>query len=345
MNIYRIFLCCILSLISVGNAYGHALAPSLLEIVAEEGRYDVLWKTPKKTEKGVNLLPRLPEVCGKPINSSAQVVGMAYVIKYSVQCSQALEGQTVKIDDLSLASTNVVLRYIDNKGIKNHWLLSNDKTEIQIPLQKNASTIFVDYLVLGVKHLISGIDHVLFVIALMLLVQFGKKLIIAITAFTLGHSITLALSALDLVSLPQQPIEILIAITIMLVASDVIVSRRKGQTWLQRHPGLVTCFFGLIHGLGFAGVLSEVGLPGSDKVMALFAFNIGIEVGQLGIVFAWLVLVRLISIMVRKVDEIVVSDGPFAMPVRLQQALAYSIGCVGAYWVFDRSFTLLGGGI
>lgn len=321
----------------------HPLAPSLLEITETESGYDVLWKMPRKKEAGVNLAPLLPATCSKPIDPKTDATQSAYLINYKVECSESLKGQTVKIQGLQLATTNVVVRYIDVEGYKSHWLLSNENTELMIPLEKSASTIFSDYIVLGIEHLLGGIDHVLFVVALLLLVPMGRTLIIAITAFTLGHSITLALSALDLLAIPQQPIEILIAITIMLVASDVITSKSKGQTWLQRYPGMMTCLFGLIHGLGFAGVLGEIGLPPNDKIMALFAFNLGLEVGQLGVVFMWLAAAALISRFFASINRGVGTASPWLAFQRWQQLMAYTIGSVGAYWVFDRSFALLGG--
>jgi hydrogenase/urease accessory protein HupE len=180
------------------------------------------------------------------------------------------------------------------------------------------------YLVLGVEHILSGFDHLLFVIGLLFLVGFKRRLLLTVTAFTAAHSVTLALSALGLLTLRPPPVEATIALSIMLVAGEAL---RQRQTLARRWPAMVAFLFGLVHGLGFAGALKEIGLPDQHLWLALLTFNIGVEIGQLlTIGVAWLVY--------RAVRQL-----PVMAPARL--AALYAIGSLAAYWSCARIATVL----
>ena len=143
------------------------------------------------------------------------------------------------------------------------------------------------YGLLGIEHILSGVDHLMFVLSLAMLLGFGRHLVVAITGFTVAHSLTLALGALDWVRLPAGPVEAWIALSIVMVSAEAL-SERDSVT--RRFPFIVPLVIGLIHGLGFAGALSEVGLPGSHWASALLSFNLGVELGQLGVIgLGWLV--------------------------------------------------------
>lgn len=175
------------------------------------------------------------------------------------------------------------------------------------------------YLVLGVEHILSGFDHLLFVIGLLLLVGFNRRLVLTITAFTAAHSLTLASSALGLLTLRPPPVEATIALSIMLVAAEAL---RQRQTLARRWPALVAFLFGLVHGLGFAGALKEIGLPDNHLWLALLTFNVGVEIGQLVTVSAaWLAY--------RAVGKF-----PVMAPARV--ATLYGIGTMAAYWSCTR---------
>jgi hydrogenase/urease accessory protein HupE len=179
--------------------------------------------------------------------------------------------------------------------------------------------------VLGIEHILSGLDHLLFVLGLLFLVGFNRRLVGTITAFTVAHSLTLALSALGWLSLRPPPVEAAIALSIVLVASEALHER---ATLVRRWPAWVALLFGLVHGLGFAGALKEIGLPDNHLSVALLSFNIGVELGQLGVVGMACALWRALS-----------RWQPFTLA---RTPALYVIGIVAAYWSCDRIVGMAG---
>jgi len=190
--------------------------------------------------------------------------------------------------------------------------------------KRGMSEIARAYTVLGVEHILTGFDHLLFVLALLFLVGFNRRLLFTITAFTLAHSLTLALSALGLLTLRSPPVEATIALSIVLVAAEALHGRR---TLARRWPALVAFMFGLVHGLGFAGALKEIGLPQNHLPVALFTFNVGVELGQLLVVGVAYVIYRLFA------------GRPALVPTRAPAL--YAIGAVAAYWSIGRIVGIL----
>jgi hydrogenase/urease accessory protein HupE len=182
------------------------------------------------------------------------------------------------------------------------------------------------YTVLGIEHILTGFDHLCFVLALVLLVRGYRRLFWTVTAFTLAHSLTLALATLDLVHVPGPPVEATIALSIVFVASEIIQMHRGREGLAARQPWLVAFAFGLLHGLGFAGALAEVGLPQNSIPLALLFFNVGVELGQLFFIFAILVLVRVMSLIAADRIEL----------RRLVRVPAYLIGAIASYWAIER---------
>jgi hydrogenase/urease accessory protein HupE len=191
--------------------------------------------------------------------------------------------------------------------------------------RRGAGEIAKAYGLLGVEHILAGFDHLLFVISLLFLVGFNRRLVVTITAFTVAHSLTLALSALGLLTLRPPPVEATIALSIMLVAAEALNPR---QTLSRRWPALVAFGFGLLHGLGFAGALKEIGLPENHLPIALLTFNLGVEAGQLLVVAAAFGLYRLLV----------------GVPAFLQARVPalYAIGAMAAYWSIGRLAALAG---
>ena len=181
------------------------------------------------------------------------------------------------------------------------------------------------YGVLGVEHILSGLDHLMFVIGLLFLVGFNRRLLWTITAFTLAHSLTLALSALGLLTLRPPPVEATIALSIMLVASEAL---GKQQTLSRRWPALVAFLFGLVHGLGFAGALKEIGLPDNHLTVALLTFNLGVEAGQLMVVAACWALWRLLA--------------RWPRAAAASTPALYAIGSLAAFWTIGRVVAIVG---
>ncbi|MBC7173025.1 MAG: HupE/UreJ family protein, partial [Polyangiaceae bacterium] len=199
-----------------------------------------------------------------------------------------------------------------------------------VPARTLPAAAFVDYLGLGIEHLFTGLDHVLFVLSLLFVLTRTRALVAAVTSFTVGHSASLALSALDFVQLPSAPVEVAIALSLFMMALEILRRHRLGHGGeLERHPALLSGFFGLIHGLGFAGVLAETGLPSGAVPEALFGFNVGIELGQLALI----ALAMAIGIGARRLAASRLSH---ARPVA-----AYVIGSLAAMWVLERGLALV----
>jgi hydrogenase/urease accessory protein HupE len=180
------------------------------------------------------------------------------------------------------------------------------------------------YLQFGAEHIWMGIDHLLFVLALLLIVRGRRRLVWAITAFTVAHSITLAAATLGLVAVSQAPVEAVIALSIVFLASELVDQQRGGSGLTQRNPWIVAFVFGLLHGFGFAGALREVGLPAGDIPLALVSFNVGVELGQLAFVAGVLAL----ALVGRRIA--------MPTPAWLRLSAAYGIGSVSAYWLLER---------
>ncbi|MEE3328107.1 MAG: HupE/UreJ family protein [Myxococcota bacterium] len=266
-------------------AQSHAFAPSLLElkeIGGDSGRHVVAvrWKQPRARAAGSQLEPVLPQECVEDEPQSI-LEGTGLVSTWTMECRDGLVGQAVSVLGIAGSGADVLLRIVLEDGQVFNQVLNSDQANFVIPEQPGLLSVTFDYSKIGVEHILSGWDHLLFILGLVLLVGHGRTLLWTITAFTVGHSITLALAVLGIVNFSPQPIEALIAFSIYLLAVELIRSQRNHQTLMEQAPWLVAGGFGLLHGLGFAGALREVGLPEGDIPLALVSFNVGIELGQL----------------------------------------------------------------
>lgn len=312
-------------------ASAHPLAPSVLSF--EQGLDGVVtmrWRAPLKRPTGQSLRPRIPASCeplGAPKLEKAED-GVAVVETLELRCKPPdMIGAIVSVDGLEDSSVNVVVRIVDADGDAHHAILDTGTPQLTIAPPEQSVHSFFEYLMLGVEHLITGWDHMTFVIGLLILFGWHRRLIAAVTAFTIGHSLTLALSVLGIVSVPQALVEALIALTIMVLALE-IQSDRKGPVW--KHPWTLPAALGLLHGLGFASVLFDAGLPAEEIPLALLGFNLGLELGQLGVIaVAWACYAALRS----------------AIPSewRSNRAVpAYVIGSLAAFWFIERAFSAFG---
>lgn len=317
-------------------AWAHPLAPSSLRLrVGDEGEVvEAFWRTPTVRPVGGELTPRLPSTC-RPIEATRRSMTAdraAFETRWVVDCGpDGLVGRALTIDGLSTASTSVVVEVTFADGAVARGLLHRGDDRFVIPAAQGRAAVVGDYLRLGVEHLLSGADHILFVVGLLLLLRRRRSLIQAITAFTLGHSVSLALAALGVVRVPQAPVEVAIAVTLVVLALDVWRSDRGLRPGpVARWPWAVCAGFGLLHGLGFAGALAHTGLPEQAIPLSLFSFNVGIELGQLTLVVVaeglWLGAKRLVR----------------GQATALRWVPAYGIGSLAAYWVLSRSLTALG---
>jgi hydrogenase/urease accessory protein HupE len=205
-----------------------------------------------------------------------------------------------------------------------------EKNLLELPLASSASAVAKQYTVAGIEHILIGTDHLLFVLCLMMIAGTFKRLVLTVTGFTLAHSITLSLATLDIFRLPTELVELLIALSILLLAVEIVKHRQGGaaESFTWRYPVSVSAVFGLLHGFGFAVVLQELGLPASMKVQALLFFNIGVELGQLAFITAVLALVFVATRLVPVVGR---------QQARLANVAVYAIGICSAYWLLERS--------
>lgn len=311
--------------------HGHEMRPAYLEITEIQPElYDVYWKVPAKVVGGRLSLDLVfddqVKVEGEP---AGMFIDGAHVERTRVICPGGLPGTTVTIEGLSSTMTDVLLRFKDLEGVENTHRLTPENPSYEIKETPGTWDVAWTYLVLGVEHILLGIDHLLFVLALLILVDGKRKLLATITAFTLSHSITLALATLGFVNMPGPPVEAVIALSIVFVAAEIIRGYQGNPGLSQRWPWSVAFVFGLLHGFGFAGALSDVGLPQQSIPMALFTFNVGVEVGQLIFVAIVLVVMWVASWCGRKFH---VSAPSWAWRVP-----PYAIGAVAAFWMIERT--------
>ncbi|MDP3856410.1 MAG: HupE/UreJ family protein [Stagnimonas sp.] len=321
----RCLLWLLLPLLPAGPALAHPLAPALLELrELEPGLQAVLWRHALLRAPGPELRPLLPEFCQPLGPISGEDRDGARSERWQLRCSAPLTGERLRIEGLEASAINVIVRVEDAAGRVQQGLLGARQTEFRVAPAQAPPPVFAGYLALGLEHLLSGADHVLFVSALVLLIRRPRRLLLTVTAFTLGHSLTLALATLGWLRLPAAAIELAIALSIFLLACELL--RPASATgWLRRWPGVMAAAFGLLHGLGFAGALAQIGLPRGEIPLALFAFNLGIELGQLLLLGGLLLLLALAD------------RWPARPAAPLWRALpAYGIGALAAYWCLDR---------
>ncbi len=308
---------------TTGNA--HELRPAYLELrQTAADQYSVLWKVPALGDLRLGLYVRLPETC-KPMAESVKAMeGGAFVERWNVTCGDGLKGQAITIDGLRATVTDVLARIEYRDGTTEIARLTPEFPVFTVTGVQTGFEVAWTYFRLGVDHILSGIDHLLFVFALILLIRNRWMLAKTITAFTVAHSITLAGAALGYFSLPQKPVEATIALSIAFVASELIKLKPGERRLSESYPWVVAFAFGLLHGFGFAGALKEIGLPQLDVPLALFTFNVGVEAGQLMFVGAVLIAFKAVSALL-------------TVPiVPMRFTAAYLIGTISTMWLFER---------
>jgi hydrogenase/urease accessory protein HupE len=315
-------------------AGAHPLAPSVLSFEQSgDGIVTMRWRAPVKRPTGQSLRPRIPHSCEAlgPVTSELNEEKTAITETQELRCQPPdMLGAVIAVDGFEDSSVNVVVRVARPDGDVHHAILDAGRPRLTIASPEQESHSFFEYVMLGVEHLLTGWDHLTFVIGLLILFGWHRRLVAAVTAFTVGHSLTLALSVLGFLSVPQAIVEALIAMTIVVLALE-IQSGRHGPVW--KHPWLLPGSLGLLHGLGFASVLFDAGLPSGEIPLALLGFNVGLELGQLGVIaVAWASYAAVRS----------------AIPAgwRGNRALpAYVIGSLAAFWVIERALVVFGVGV
>ena len=313
-------------------ANSHALEPGYLEIEdLGEGFHRVFWRKPSVKQAPMDIHAHLPDSCSISTPPPPRFDGMAWVASWNTLCVGGLAGQTITIDGLSKTSTDVLMRYQTEVGQDATVRLTAQTSSFVVPEKTTMMQVMQSYLVLGVEHILEGFDHLLFVFAMLLLIRDKWRLVGAVTAFTVAHSITLVAASLGWLSLPSKPVEAVIALSIVFLAVELCKHNANQRRLSERWPWIVSFSFGLLHGYGFAGALSEIGLPQDDLAQALLGFNLGVEVGQLLFVFAVLVLWSIFSRLQLAGRYSGQQRGFISTTV-----FGYAIGGVSAYWVVER---------
>ena len=326
----------VLGALLVGSAPADEIRPGYLEMrQTAPDTYGLLFKIPARGDDlrlAIDL--KLPEGTSDVTPPLAQFTGGAYTERRTIRRSGGLAGQAVAIEGLSATSTDVLVRLESLGGATQTERLSPTKTTFIVQSAPGAAEVAVTYLRLGIEHILLGFDHLLFVLALVILVRGWRRVAVTVTAFTVAHSITLAAATLGVVTVPGPPVEAAIALSIVLVAVEIVNARRGMPSLTARSPWLVAFCFGLLHGFGFAGALAEVGLPHHAIPTALLFFNLGVEIGQLLFVAA----VMTAGELFRR------AMAPRLEPARLSKRLdrldmtaAYAIGAIAAYWLIERT--------
>jgi hydrogenase/urease accessory protein HupE len=314
-------------------ADAHRLTPAYLGLTeTAPDTFAVQWKVASTGGLTAVLVPAIPDECALtgPVRTQESIE--ARMQSGEVVCAAGLRGLMLGVQGLSSTHTDVLLRVQFADGSAFVHRLTPDATEVEVPTQIGRVGVMVTYLVLGVEHILIGVDHLLFVLALLLLVRGVWQLVATVTSFTIAHSITLGAAALGWVHVPEDPVEAVIALSILFLALELArhgVRPDASRSLAARFPWFVAFTFGLLHGFGFAGALFEVGLPEHEIPLALLFFNIGVEIGQLMFIAAVLAVIWL----VRRLQ--------IPVPSWSSRVVVYGIGSMAVFWMLDRTVAVI----
>lgn len=323
-------------LLVAAPALAHRLSPAFFGLTETAPNvFAVQWKVSVSGGLAATLEPKVPDGCSLTDAVRTYVIEDVRFQHAALSCPGGLGGRTFVVDGLPLTQTDVLLRvdYLD--GSSSNQRLTPAAPSVVLPAHPGPFEVVKTYTALGIEHILLGVDHLLFVLALLLLVRGAKRIIATVTAFTVAHSITLGAATLGFVHVPSAPVEATIALSILFLAVELARGERSngqaavGADLTARFPWIVAFSFGLLHGFGFAGALSEVGVPTAAVPLALLFFNVGVEIGQLAFIGAMFALAwswrRLLV----------------AAPSGWRLATAYGIGGMAAFWVIQRSLAIM----
>lgn len=308
------------------QASAHEVRPAYLELRQTGAEtYDVLWKVPGRGDSWrLGLYVEWPANCTNVVEPRASMANGAFTERWRMRCAGGLAGGTIRIAGLSTTLTDVLVRLERTDGSCQVTRLTPSAPAFVVSPAAGPLDVARTYTVLGVEHILSGVDHLLFVLALLIITSGGWKLVKTVTAFTVSHSITLTLATLGYLHVPQRPVEAVIALSIVFVACEIVHARAGRAGLAARAPWIVAFAFGLMHGVGFASGLSDAGLPDGHVPTALLFFSIGVETGH----FLFIGVVLLVAVMVRRLKIRVPEWSDLVPP--------YTVGTLAMFWVVER---------
>jgi len=310
-------------LLFADTAVAHEVRPAYLRIQQNTpDQFDVLWRVPARGDMRLGIYVKLPDHCGMDGEARAWFDQGTWVERWSAVCPGGISNQRVEITGLASTVIDALARVERLDGTTQVVRLTPAEPGFEVTESESWGQVARTYTLLGIEHILLGIDHLLFVLALMMLVANVRTLVWTITSFTLAHSLTLAAATLGWVNVPQGPVEAVIALSILFVATEIVHWRQGRPGITRRWPWLVAFTFGLLHGFGFAGALTEIGLPEHAIPLALLFFNLGVEVGQLLFIAA----VFAITIVLRRIY----------LPAWAWRVPVYAIGSLAGFWTIQR---------
>ncbi len=323
---------CLGSIVPSG-ARAHALEPGFLEVTpfgAAEWR--VTWRKPQVNGAPMEIDAVLPEGCSPRRGGAPIFDGRAFLTGWVASCPSGLSGGEVRIDGLERTRTDVLVRYaLGANSTTQTTRLTAAAPAFTLPEDPGALGVALGYFALGVDHILKGVDHLLFVLMLLLLIRAWRPLLAAVTSFTLAHSVSLAAASLGWIVVPAPPVEAIVALSIAFLAAELLHERKERPRLSERYPWSVAFAFGLLHGLGFARALLEVGLPEGDVPLALFAFNVGVEAGQIVFIVVALAIGAALSRLYPSFVQQMTMPGASGL-----RAIAYVVGSLAAFWTIER---------
>jgi hypothetical protein len=329
-----VVLCALVGALVAAGARAHELQPGFLELTeTAPGGYDVLWKLPSLGESSdtrMPIVPVFPENCRQVGEARSSRAGTAWIFTARVDCTGGLAGRTIRIDGLEAFATDVLVRVQHADGGVETHVLKPIQPSVTLRAAGDTRRGVGAYLYLGIEHILLGVDHLLFVLGLLLIVRDRWMLVKTVTAFTVAHSITLAVATFGVASVAPAPLNAAIALSILFLGPEIVRTWRGETSFTIRHPWVVAFAFGLLHGFGFASGLAQLGLPKGEVPLALLLFNVGVEIGQLAFVAVVLLLERAFRVL------------QVAWPGLVERLPGYAVGTLGAYWTIQRVVMLLG---
>jgi hydrogenase/urease accessory protein HupE len=296
------------------------------------GEFAVLWRTPVLAGMRLPVVLRMPEGVRNLKDPVVQELADSLVERRWIAAGrEGLAGQRIELAGLQFTITDALVRVQSLDGRTVQTIARPSQPWIEIATSQSWWQVTGTYLVEGIRHILLGADHLLFVLGLLLIVQDRWMLVKTITAFTVAHSLTLAIATLGHAEVPALPLNAAIALSILFLGPEIVRAWRGETSLTIRHPWVVAFAFGLLHGFGFASALTGAGLPRGDLPLALLSFNIGVEVGQLGFVGLSLAMERSFQVL------------EIRWPRWVQTLPGYTVGTLGAFWTVQRLVVLLGG--